>query len=225
MIAAILRKHWMELRGRWLFTTAFGLVPLILTALDLSSRSGSPGPDSISFLALFGFLVLAVFPSRSAGTGVSASIGMRPQRGSDPSLLFTLSLPIRRRSLFFWRAAFGMFAMESAAVIALGIDGLILAPLGMPWHALRPALWFLLMSVPFYFLDSLLMTWFSELATMQIQLFSFAILAFVLRWAGALDKTTAALRHFTPLAVLLPVCLISLAFAAATVWRLDRQNY
>lgn len=225
MIAAILRKHWVELRGRWLFMTAIGLAPGILVALDVTGRSGNRRPDSIAFCALFGFVVLAIFPSRSAGTGVSASLGIRPQRGSDPSLLFTLSLPIRRRSLFFWRAVFGILAMEGAAVIALGIDGLILGLFGMPWHALTPALWLLPIIVPFYFLDSLLLTWFSALTTMQIQLFSFAILAFLLRWAGVVNRTAAALHHFTPLPVALPVCVISLALALTTVWRLDQLNY
>lgn len=225
MIAAILRKHWMELRSRWLFMTAIGVIPGVLTALNLSSRSRSLGPGSMSFLALFSLLILAVFPARSAGTGVSASIGMRPQRKGHPSLLFTLSLPIRRRNLFFWRAAFGILVMESAAVVSLGIDGLILGRLGVPWHALTPALWLLPVIVLFYFLDALLFTWFSELTTMQIQLCGFVILWFALRWTGALDKMAVALHHLTPLPVVLPVCVISLAFAATAVWRLDQRSY
>jgi hypothetical protein len=225
MIDALLRKHGRELRSRWLFMAAVGLAPGILTALDLSSRSGSHGADSISFLAIFGLMVLAVFPARAAGTGVCASIGTRPQRGTDPSLLFTLSLPVRRRSLFFWRTTSGILAMESAALVALGIDGILLERLGVPWRTLTPALWLLPVLLLFYFLDALLFTWFSELTTMQIQLVGFVILWFALRRAGALDKITVALRHFSPLSVLLPVCVLSLALAAATVWRLDRQNY
>ena len=115
--------------------------------------------------------------------------------------------------------------MESAAVVSLGIDGIILGRLGMPWHAFTPALWLLPVILLFYFLDALLFTWFSELTTMQIQMVGLVTLWFVLQWAGAFNRTAVSLHHFTPLPVVLPVCIVSLALAAATVWRLDQRNY
>jgi hypothetical protein len=225
MSTAILRKHCMELWRRWLFVTAFGLLPGIAAALSV--REGSHHPSAVDVPALFIFLVLAFFPTGFGGTGLTASMGARPQRGADPSLLFTLSLPVRRRTLFFYRSVFGLLGMETAAAAAWAITGLLVGRVGVSWHVLVPALWVLPVLVPFYFLDSLLLIRFSEIATVQVQAIALMILWFgLIRLGVPLGKIAEdALQHFTPLPVALATCVLSAAFAATTVWRLDRQNY
>lgn len=223
MTSAILRKHWMELWRRWLFVTVFGLLPGIAAALSQRSHH----VNVAGFLVLFTFFVLAFFPTGFGGTGLTASMSARPQRGTDPSLLFTLSLPVRRRGLFFYRSISGLLAMETAAAAAWAITGLLVGRVGVSWHALLPALWVLPVLVPFYFLDSLLLIRFSEITTMQIQGITLMILCFGLTRLGVPlgEMGENALHHLTLLPVALAVCLLSAALAATTVWRLDRQNY
>jgi hypothetical protein len=228
MIAAIWKKNWMELWRRWSFVTAIALLPGIAVTLATPAAQGFHHPDVAGFLVLFTFLVLAFFPSRFGGTGLATSMGARPCGGADPSLLFTLSLPVRRRGLFFYRSVSGLLAMETAAAAAWTIDCLLIVHAGASWHALVPVLWVLPVLVPFYFLDSLLLIWFSEMTTMQVQGITLMILWFALHWLlgvrfGKMAET--ALRRFTQLPVVLAMCLLSAGFAAATVWRLDRQNF
>jgi hypothetical protein len=229
MIAAIWKKHWMELWRRWAFLTAFGLLPgIAAVAILATGRQASHHPDVASFLDLFTFLVLAFFPSRFGGTGLTTSMGARPCGGADPALLFTLSLPIRRRGLFFYRSVSGLLAMETAAAAAWAIDCLLLVHLGASWHALVPAIWVLPALVPFYFLDSLLLIRFSEMTTMQVQGVTLMILWLAAPlWFGVhFEKMVEiALQRVTSLPVALAMCLLSAVFAATTVWRLDRQSY
>lgn len=228
MIVAIWKTHWLELRKLWLFLTAFGLIPgIAAVALVATGRQGSRDPDVASFLFLFAFFAVAIFPVRFGGTGLTTSKGGIAACGTASSLLFTLSLPLRRRALFFYRSVSGLLAMETAAAVAWTIDCLLLVYMGAPWHALAPALWVLPALVPLYFLGSLLLIRFSEITTMQIQVLSVLILVFGLRWLGVTFNRMAdiALHRLTPLPVALSVCLLSAVFVATTVWRLDRQSY
>jgi hypothetical protein len=228
MIAAILRKHWMELSRRWAFVTAFALLPGIAVAVAGPATQASHHPNVFNFVVFFTFLVLAFFPSRFGGTGLATSMGARPQGGADPSLLFTLSLPVRRRRLFFYRSLSGLLAMETSAATAWAIDCLLLVHAGASWHALVSLLWVLPVLVPFYFLDSLLLIWFSEMTTMQVQGVTLVSLWLALHWLLGVrfeKMAETALHHFTPLPIALAMCLLSVAFAAATVWRLDWQSY
>jgi hypothetical protein len=228
MIAAILRKHWMELWRRWAFVAAFALLPGIAMAMAAPGTQGSHHPNVFDFLAFFAFLVLAFFPSRFGGTGLTTSMGARPQGGADPSRLFTLSLPVRRSTLFFYRSVSGLLGMETAAAAAWAIDCLLLVHMGASWDALVPALWVLPALVPLYFLDSLLLIRFSEVTTMQVQGITLMILWFALHsllGVRFVEMAEAALHHFAPLPVALAMCLLSVGFAATAVWRLDRQNF
>lgn len=228
MIAAIWKAHWMEFRKLWLFLTAFGLLPgIVAVAMASPAPRGARDPDVASFLFLFAFFAVAIFPARFAGTGLTTSKGGIAACGATPSLLFTLSLPVRRRALFFYRSVSGLLAMETAAAVAWIIDCLLLVYRGASWHALAPALWALPALVPLYFLSSLLLIRFSEITAMQIQLLSILILMFGLRWLGVTFNRMAdiALHRLTPLPVALSVCLLSAVFVATTVWRLDRQSY
>jgi hypothetical protein len=226
MITAIWKTHCMELWRRWAFLTAFGLVPGIAAVAFLATGQGSHHPDVSSFLFLFAFFAVVMFPPRFGGTGLTTSQGGVAACAAGPSLLFTLSLPTRRRALFFYRSVSGLLAMETAAAVAWAIDCLLLVYLGASWHALVPALWVLPTLVPLYFLDSLFLIRFSEMTTMQIQALSLVILVFALRWLGVPFGKMAgiALHHFISLPVALAMCL-SAVFAATTVWRLDRQSY
>lgn len=228
MIAPIWKKHRMELWKLWLFLAAFGLIPGVAAlAFVETGHQRARDPDVASFLFLFAFFAVTIFPARFGGTGLTTSKGGIAACDTASSLLFTLSLPVRRRTLFFYRSVSGLLAMETAAAVAWAIDCLLLVFMGSSWHALAPALWVLPALVPLYFLASLLLIRFSEITTMQIQVVSVLILVFGLRWLGVTFNSMAdiALHRLTPLPVALAVCLLSAAFAATTVWRLDRQSY
>jgi hypothetical protein len=226
MIAAIWKTHCMELWRRWAFLTAFGLVPGIATVGFSATGRGSRHPDVASFLFLFAFFAV-MFPARFGGTGLTTSRGGIAACAAGPSLLFTLSLPVRRRALFFYRSVSGLLAMETAVAAAWVIDCFLLVHLGASWHALVPALWVLPALGPLYFLDSLLLIRFSEMTTMQIQVLGLMILVFALRWLGVPFEKMADinLQRFTSLSVALAMCLLSAAVAAIAVWRLDGQSY
>ncbi|MGH9717228.1 MAG: hypothetical protein ACRD4R_10950 [Candidatus Acidiferrales bacterium] len=118
--------------------------------------------------------------------------------------------------------------METAAAAAWAIDCLLLVHLGASWHALVSALWVLPALVPLYFLDSLLLIRFSEVTTMQVRAITLVILWFALHWLLGVrfeKMAETALHHFTPLPIALAMCLLSAAFAATTVWRVDWQSY
>ncbi len=238
MIAAIWRKHWMELWKRLVFFTAAELLAGIASSVELTAFHGH-GPRQahalllaflLGFLAMFSAIAIVVFPGQLGGTGLNTTRGLHTQTGPDPSLLFTLSLPIRRRVLFLYRSAFGLLAIEAAVAVALGIDCLLLAHSGVPWHMLVPALWVLPALAPFYFLDSFLLMWFSEGTIVVIQALVVALLIVALAllyrvYFHAGKMAGIALGHFAPLLGVLAACLLSTAFAATTVWCLDRRNY
>lgn len=229
MIAAIWRKHWMELWQRLVFYTAVEILPGIVSSIELTAFHGPRQAHFLllAFIAMFSAIALTVFPGQLGGTGLNTTRGVHTQAGPDPSLFFTLSLPIRRRVLFLYRSVFGLLAIEAAVAAALGIDCLLLAHAGVPWHMLVPALWVLPALVPFYFLDSFLLMWFSEATTVVVQalVVSLVIGALVLLYFHMGKNAEIALGHFAPLLGVLAVCLPSTVFAATTVWCLDRQNY
>lgn len=226
MSTAILRKHWMELRRLWVFLTAFLLVPGIVVAFAPPGRRGPHHPDVGAFVLLYLVVVLGFLPTRFGGTGLETFQGGTAAPGAGPSLLFTLSLPIRRRTLFFYRSFSGLLAMETVAAAGWAIDALLLVHSGASWDALVPVLWVLPALVPFYFLGSLLLTRFTQISTVQVRVLIFLALYFALEWLGApfLKRADIALHHLSALPVALAVCLLSAVFAAATVWRLDRQS-
>lgn len=227
MITAILRKHWTELRRLWVSLTVFLLIPGVVIAFAPAGRRGPHHPDVGAFAVLFLVIVLGFLPTRFGGTGLETSQGGTATPGADPSLFFTLALPVRRRTLFLYRSFSGLLAMETAAAAGWVIDASLLAHFGAPWHALLPVLWVLPALVPFYFLASLLLTRFTQISTVQVRVLIFLALYFALEWLGApfVKRVETALHHLSLLAVVLAVCLLSVAFAATTVWRLNRQSY
>src|SRR5271156_5481334 len=156
MITTLWRKHWMELRAIWAFSALFAILPAIAFAQLAEHHSGPVAPLVQNFIDVFAFFALAMFPVRFAGTGLATSKGFRAPRGADPSLLFTLSLPARRRTLFFYRTGFCLLAMESLAILGLVMAAVVFAHAGGSMRVFVDGLWILLLMVPLYFLDSLL---------------------------------------------------------------------
>ncbi len=229
MITAMVRKHWMELRGRWLFATAIAvLLGIFIIFEDRHAIFPKHWPMS---LCLFAFILVVAFPPRFATTGVTTSIGTRPCHATDPSILFTLSLPLRRRTLLRYRAASGLFAMGTALAVALLVNAVVLESLGSaitPWQVLAYGLWILVLLVPLYFLDTLLSVWFSEATIMQVQAVAMALLVPVLLWMGLLGsamKIMAVFHNATLVPAALAAGLIAAGLAGTTAWILDRQEY
>jgi hypothetical protein len=230
MITTMWRKHWMELRGRWFWMTALATLPCIFSVLEAVRRRGVYWAAPEELFGWVAVILIAFLPARLAGAGVTTAIGTRPQKTADPSLLFTLSLPLRRRTFLLYRASFGLLALEAGAVLALLINALVftafVSPVA-PWRAFTYALWIMVVMLPLYFLDTLLSIRFTEIAVVQIQAFCIAGIVVALNLAG-LRIFVLAFHHLTVLAALpgaLGACLISAGFIAATVWSLDRQDF
>jgi hypothetical protein len=229
MIAILWRKYWIELRGRWLMLTALAALPSIATAGDSLRHK----PDATAPAALFGvvgLILICLLPAQLSSTGVTTAMGRRPRGAPDPSLLFTLSLPVRRRKLLLYRATFGLLALGAGAVAAMVINALVCATFVSavaPGPVFTDGLWVLLALVPLYFLDTLLSLRFSEIAVFQIQAFSIAGIVIALGWAGVPVFTTI-FHHLSLLAIApaaIGACLISAALAALTVRSLERQDF
>ncbi|MEJ2008636.1 MAG: hypothetical protein P8Z30_10860, partial [Acidobacteriota bacterium] len=153
-----------------------------------------------AFILIFSFFALAVLPARFAGTGLATLIGIRPHRGADPSLLFTLSLPARRRTLFFYRTGFCLLAVEGAAILGLAMLAVACARLGGSMQVFTDGWRILFLMVPVYFLDSLLSIRFDAFSVTQIQILGAAGLWFVLPPVARADplKVVAALSGIAP---------------------------
>ena len=227
MITTLWRKHWMELRSTWALNMAMlSFVAIVLPHLPVR-QPVAVAPLVQTYIVIFAFFALAVLPARFAGTGLATSAGIRPHRGADPSLLFTLSLPARRRTLFFYRTGFCLLAIETAAVLALAMLAVACAPLGGSMQVFADGLPILFLSVPVYFLDSLLLIRFDAFSVMQIQIFGAAGLWFVLPPVARVDpqKVVAALSGMAPLSLAMSAILIAAGLAILTVWKLDRQDF
>jgi hypothetical protein len=232
MIATLWRKHWIELRGRWLWLTAVATLPGIVGVVEAVGHQRPLRGTADGLFGTVALILVALLPAQFAGTGVTTAMGRRPQRATDPSLLFTLSLPVRRRMFLLYRASFGLLALATAAALALVINALVFPPVlsaVAPWQALTYGLWILLALLPLYFLDTLLSIRFTEIAVMQIQAFCIAGMVVALDLAGLLPRIyVTAFHHLTLHAIVPPAigaCLISAALAALTVWSLERQDF
>lgn len=226
MLTMLWRKYWMELRGLWIFALVFIELPAIYFAHQVRVHPGHGAAPMQGFLFLFAILVLGVFPPRFAGTGLATSGGVRPHQGSDHSVLFTLSLPIRRRTLFIYRATFALLALETVTVVGLLSATALLLQLGDSWQLLAEGLWILFFMLPIYFLDSLLAIRFTEAATMQIHFALVFALLFIPPLFGVHTQTVlAALSGLAPLSLALSTLLIAAGLAILVVWKLDRRDY
>jgi hypothetical protein len=226
MITILWRKHWMELRGIWAFSALFAILPAIAFARLAEHHSGPVAPLVHNFISLFAFFALAMFPVRFAGTGLATSKGFRASRGADPSLLFTLSLPARRRTLFFYRTGFCLLAMESLAILGLVMAAIVFAPSGGSMRVLADGLWILLLMVPLYFLDSLLSVRFDAVSITQIQVLGAGAIWFASPRLGVNPQRIAALfSGIAPINFVLFTLLVAAGLAAATVRLLNRHDY
>ncbi|MGC2497683.1 MAG: hypothetical protein WA374_08065 [Acidobacteriaceae bacterium] len=226
MITTLWRKHWMELRGIWAFNALFAILPAIAFVNLAEQHVGPVGPLVQKFVHVFAFFALAMFPVRFAGTGLATSKGFRAPRGADPSLLFTLSLPVRRRTLFFYRTGFCLLAVESLAILGLTMGAIIFAHSGAATRLFADGLWVLLLMVPLYFLDSLLSIRFDGVTITQVQILSAGVLWFVSPHLGLNpQRITAVLSGIAPIDFVLLALLAAAGLAAATVWLLDRHDY
>jgi hypothetical protein len=226
MITTLWQKHWMELRGIWAFNLLFAILPSIGFASLAEHHSGPVAPLVQSFIYSLAFFALAIFPVRFAGTGLATAKGFRPQRGADPSLLFTLSLPARRRTLFFYRTGFCLLAMESLAILGLVMGAIVFAHSGSSMRVFADGLWILLLMVPLYFFDSYLSIRFDAVSITQVQVLGAVALWFALPHLGVNPQRVAAvLSGIAPLPLALFTLLAAAGLAAVTVWRLDRHDY
>ncbi len=226
MITTLWRKHWMELRGIWAFNALFAILPAIGFARLAEHHSGPVAPLVHNFIFVFAFFALAMFPVRFAGTGLATSKGFRAQRGADPSLLFTLSLPARRRTLFFYRTGFCLLAMESLAILGLVVAAVVFARSGGSMRVFADGLWILLLMVPLYFLDSLLSIRFDAVTITQFQIMGGAVLWFASARLGVNPQRIAAvLSGIAPINFVLLTLLVAAGLAAATVSLLNRHDY
>lgn len=226
MITTIWRKHWLELRGILMFNAVFALLPAIGFARSAENHVGPIAPVVLEFIYLFAFFALAMFPVRFAGTGLATSQGVRPPRGTDPSLLFTLSLPVRRRTLFFYRTGFCLLAIEGLALLGLGVGALVFAHAGGAAKILADGLPILLLMVPLYLVDSLLSIRFDAVAITQVQIWGAAALWFGSSLVGIhAQQIAVALSRITPGTFVLGTLLLTAGLAILTIWRIDRHDY
>lgn len=226
MIATLWRKHWMELRGIWAFNMIFAILPAIAFASAAERHSGPAAPLVQKFVFMFAFFALGLFPVRFAGTGLVTTKGFRPQRGADPSMLFTLSLPARRRTLFFCRTGFCLLAMESLAILGLAAAAIFFAHSGGLMRLLADGLWILLLMVPIYFFDSLLSIRFDPVSITQAQILSAGAVWFLLLHLGFTPRRMVAdISGIAPMYFVLFAVLAGAGMSAATVWLLDRHDY
>jgi hypothetical protein len=214
MIATLWEKHWMELRWLWVLAIFFGAFPAILYATD---QHGNTASHPLVFIAMF-TLILLIIPPRFAGTGLATSLGIRPRHGSDPSFLFALSLPLRRRALFLYRVVFALFLLETAAVLGLLLGTAAFVHMGGFWQVVGHCAWALLAVVPLYFLDCLLSIRFNEANIMFTHLGCIMGLQFLLPLAGMHVRTVVGrLNSFPSMSFALGAILIAAALAAVTV--------
>jgi hypothetical protein len=226
MITTLWRKHWMELRGIWAFNALFAILPAIAFARLAVHHSGPVAPLVQNFIYVFAFFALAMFPVRFAGTGLATAKGFRPSRGADPTLLFTLSLPARRRTLFFYRTGFCLLAMESLAILGLVAAAVVFAHSGGLMRVFADGLWILLLMVPLYFLDSLLSIRFDAVTITQVQVLGGTALWFASPHLGVNpQRIAAALSGIAPINFVLLTLLVAAGLAAATVRLLNRHDY
>ena len=226
MIATLWRKHWMELRGIWAFNVVFAILPAIAFASAAERHSGPAAPLVQRFVEVFAFFALGLFPVRFAGTGLVTSRGVRAPRGADPSMLFTLSLPARRRTLFFCRTGFCLLAMESLAILGLAVAAIFFAHTGGVMRLFADGLWVLLFMIPIYFFDSLLSIRFDPVSITQVQILRAGAVWFGLSHLGVNPRRiAAAIAGIAPMYFVLFAVLAGAGFDAATVWWLDRHDY
>ena len=226
MIATLWRKHLMELRGIWALNSLFAILPAMAFAGLSDYHSRPVAPLVQNFIFMFAFFALGMFPVRFAGTGLATSKGFRAPRGTDPSLLFTLSLPVRRRTLFFCRTGFCLLAMESLAILGLFVAAVVFAHSGGSVRVFADGLWILLLMVPLYFLDSLLSIRFDPVSITQVQILGAGALWIALPHLGMNpQKIAAVLSGIAPINFVLLTLLVAACLAAATVWLLNRHDY
>jgi hypothetical protein len=226
MIAMLWRKYWMELNGIWAWNAIFAILPAIAFAPLTEHRSGPVGPLVQHFIYAFAFVALAMFPAPFAGTGLATFTGSRAPRGPDLSLLFTLSLPARRRTLFFYRAGFCLMAIESLVILGLEVAVGMFARVGGSRQVFDHGLWILFLMIPIYFLDCLLSIRFDAVRIMQVQILCVGWLWFVLHHSGVTpERVAAVLSGIAPIPFVLLTLFVSAGLAVTTVWRLDRRDY
>jgi hypothetical protein len=107
-------KAWLE--TRWRFVFVIGSVAVILVTLP----ARAPSPQRLWLAVNFGSSLLYLFAALFlAGAGINSQTTYGATSGFHASMLFTLSLPVSRRRLFFVRAGLG--AIETCAFVALTI--------------------------------------------------------------------------------------------------------
>jgi hypothetical protein len=226
MMATLWRKHWMELRGIWAFNGLFAILPAIAFAGQTEHHSGPVAPLVQNFIFIFAFFALGMFPVRLAGTGLATSKGFRAPRGADPSLLFTLSLPVRRRTLFFYRTGFCLLTTEALAILGLVVAAAVFAHSGGSVRVFADGLWILLLMIPLYFPDSLLSIRFDPVSITQVQILGAGGVWIASHHLGVNpQRIAAAVSEIAPINFVLSTVLASAGLAATTVWLLNRHDY
>jgi len=116
-------KAWLETRARFLMLavvtalSAWYLSPEVLRAMLARGKSTAlPGTYTVVSLR-FGWMIWPMIAVLMAGAGINTQTFRGVTHGVHPSMLFTLSLPVRRRRLMGVRATAG--AIEAIVLIAV----------------------------------------------------------------------------------------------------------
>ncbi len=223
-------KSWLETRWRFIFSVG----AIFLIRLPGLFRDPPPA-DRLWFGLQLGSTLICIFAALFlAGAGINSQTTYAATSGFHGSMLFTLSLPVSRRRLFFVRAAAG--AIEAGLVIAAMV-GLTLywAPFAVSAsQVFQSGVRVLVCALPVYALSALLACVFDE-----VWQFTGATMCLAALWM--LQSRSDLLARFSPLRGLSLVSypatapmpwaplIASVAAAAvllsASVLILDRKQY
>jgi hypothetical protein len=109
-------KAWLETRWRFIFT--IGSMMLVWLTIPLM---GAPPERLWGALALGSTLLCCFAAIFLAGAGINSQTLYAATAGYHGSMLFTLSLPVSRRRLFFVRAGLGAVETCAFVVVSAGI--------------------------------------------------------------------------------------------------------
>jgi hypothetical protein len=122
-------KAWLETRWRFVF-----LIGSMVFMLFLGPILGSPPAKFSPALRLASSLLYCVAACFFAGAGINTQTFYAATSGFHGSMLFTLSLPVSRRRLFYARAGLGAIEMCIFVVVMAGFT-ILRTP--EAWSALR----------------------------------------------------------------------------------------
>ena len=233
-------KSWFEVRRRsrlallgWVFMV---FMFLIGSRGDNEHARAAYAGSALSEVGSLEVVMLMVFGSLLAGSGVTTQSSNAMTARMQDSVLFTLSLPVRRRSAFLTRAALGALAVVPMVLLCWAVVPLMMrfTPAAPPAHLLAEAIPFQLVGVALAYSGKLFVECLVGEMT-QMWLVGGAVIAGLvttgLRWppmvrfinfaSGATYITTGQISWIG-----IAVCLaLSCAFVFAAVHVIERREF